>query len=60
LQSASPDVLPAFLPLATVGPTLRRMERPDYAPFQFRPMPPWRRQWLLWRAARDPRRIFQA
>ena len=59
LMSASPNILPAFLPLATVGPTLRRMERADYSPFRFRPLPPWRRQWLLWLAARNPSRIFQ-
>ena len=26
----------------------------------FDPLPAWRRQWMLWRAARDPRRIFSA
>jgi phytoene synthase len=52
------ELMPAFLPLALVGPQLRRMERGDYRPFQFAPLAPWRRQWLLWRAARDPRRIF--
>jgi phytoene synthase len=38
-------VLPAFLPLALVGPRLARIARraPD--------LPAWRRQWLLWRAA---------
>jgi phytoene synthase len=56
LQSAPPQILPAFLPLALVGPQLRRMERQD--PFQFTPLPAWRRQWLLWRAAHNPKRIF--
>lgn len=51
----SPVSLPALLPTALVGPMLRRMERHD--PFFQRPLPQWRRQWLLWRAARDPRRI---
>ena len=60
LKSAAPDILPPFLPLALVGPQLRRMERADYKPFQFAPLPPWRRQWLLWRAARNPNRIFRA
>jgi phytoene synthase len=59
LAFAPPEILPPFLPLALVGPQLRRMERADYAPFQFAPMPSWRRQWLLWRAARDPNRIFR-
>lgn len=58
LKVAGLEILPAFLPLALLGPMLRRMERSDYAPFQFTPLPPWRRQWLLWRAARNPRRIF--
>jgi phytoene synthase len=60
LKSAPPEILPALLPAALIGPALHRMERPDYQPFQFEPMSPWRRQWLLWRAARDPSRIFRA
>jgi phytoene synthase len=34
------------------------MDRSDYEPFRFMPLPQWRRQWLLWRAARNPQRIF--
>jgi len=60
LGSAPAEILPAFLPAALVGPQLRRMERPDYQPFAPKRMSPWRRQWLLWRAARDPSRIFRA
>ena len=59
LASAPPEIWPPLLPLALVDPELRRMERANYAPFRFEPLPPWRRQWLLWRAARDPRRIFK-
>ena len=59
LKAIPAEMLPAFLPLALVGPQLARMERGDYRPFQFAPLAPWRRQWLLWRAARDPQRIFQ-
>ncbi len=59
LAAAPPEILPALLPLALVGPTLRRMERADYDPFTFEPLLMLRRQGLLWRAARDPRRIFQ-
>ena len=59
LTSAASEMLPAFLPVALVGPMLRRMERRGYEPFAFNQVPPWRRQWLLWRAARDPRRIFR-
>jgi len=54
------DILPALLPLALVGPTLCKMERADYDPFTFEVPSSPRRQWTLWRAARDPRRIFQA
>lgn len=40
------EALPALLPAAVIGPSLGRA------------LPLWRRQWLVWRAARDPRRIF--
>jgi 15-cis-phytoene synthase len=57
---AMPDaILPVLLPLALIGPELRAMDRRDYDPFRPKPLPPWRRQWLLWRAARNPRRIFE-
>ena len=58
LQSAPTEILPAFLPLALVGPQLRWMASSDYQPFALNQIAPWRRQWLLWRAARDPSRIF--
>jgi phytoene synthase len=51
--------LPALLPVALVRPVLDRMERADYDPFVPAEMPQWRRQWLLWRAARRPSRIFE-
>jgi 15-cis-phytoene synthase len=55
LPSLPREVLPAFLPLALVGLTLDRLERSDaFAPAE---LAPWRRQWLLWRAARNPARI---
>jgi phytoene synthase len=60
LKTAPPEILPAFLPVALVGPQLRRMERTGYAPFEPQQIAPWRRQWLLWRAARDPNQIFKA
>ena len=53
-------MLPALLPLAVVGPSLRPMERRGYEPFDVQPLSQLRRQWLLWRAARDPARIFAA
>jgi hypothetical protein len=34
------------------------MEGEDYDPFVPVEMPPWRRQWRLWRASRRPARIF--
>jgi 15-cis-phytoene synthase len=47
--------IPALLPVALVRPSLDRQERRD--PFASAEMPPWRRQWLIWRAARNPARI---
>jgi phytoene synthase len=51
-----PDAaLPAFLPVALVRPSLDRLARCDpFAPIE---LSPWRRQWLIWRAARNPARI---
>ncbi len=44
---------PAFLPVALCEAYLRQMETRDYDPFATRvDLPQWRRQWLLWRAAR--------
>jgi phytoene synthase len=55
LLMLAPRALPAFLPVALVHPSLRRLERGDaFAPVE---LSPWRRQWLIWRAARDPARI---
>ena len=53
-------IWPALLPLALVGPALRPMERRGYEPFDVQPLSLVKRQWLLWRAARDPGRIFAA
>jgi phytoene synthase len=58
LDGTDPRILPALLPAALAGPQLRRMEQRGYDPFTFEPLPAWRRQWLIWRAARNPRRIF--
>jgi phytoene synthase len=58
LDAAPPEILPALLPLALVGPVLRHMERRGNEPFEVDQMAGWRRQWWLWRAARDPSRIF--
>jgi 15-cis-phytoene synthase len=58
LATAPAAVMPALLPVALAGPTLARMERRDYDPFVPVEIAPWRRQWLIWRAARRPARIF--
>jgi 15-cis-phytoene synthase len=51
-----PDAaLPAFLPIALVRPSLDRLAHCD--PFAPAELSPWRRQWLIWRAARNPARI---
>ena len=49
------QAMPALLPVALVGPSLGRLERGD--PFSPAELAPWRRQWLIWRAARNPARI---
>jgi 15-cis-phytoene synthase len=55
-MAALPDAaLPAFLPVALVRPSLDRLARRD--PFAPAELSPWRRQWLIWRAARNPARI---
>ena len=60
LIGAPAALLPALLPVALVGPALRPMDRRGYEPFDVPPLSQLRRQWLLWRAARDPRRIFES
>jgi len=50
--------VPALLPIALVRPSLDRLERcVAFAPAE---IPPWRRQWLIWRAAHNPARIAQS
>jgi phytoene synthase len=58
LAAAPLSVMPALLPLAPVGPTLSRLERSDHDPFVPVEIAPWRRQLLIWRAARRPQRMF--
>jgi phytoene synthase len=49
------EALPAFLPVALVRPSLDRLDRCDaFAPAE---LSLWRRQWVIWRAARNPARI---
>jgi 15-cis-phytoene synthase len=58
LAAAPPAVMPALLPVAPAGPMLARMERRGYDPFRPVEIAPWRRQLIIWRAARWPRRMF--
>jgi len=45
---------PGFLPVALCEPYLRQMEKPGYDPFKTAvELPQWRRQWILWRAAKN-------
>ena len=53
-------IMPVLLPLALIGPTLKPMDRRGYEPFDVEPLSRLRRQWLIWRASRDPKRIFAA
>ncbi|MEA2975168.1 MAG: 15-cis-phytoene synthase [Alphaproteobacteria bacterium] len=57
IATAPAAILPAFLPLALIRPLLARMDRGDYGPFSITEIPQWRRQWILWRAARWPSTI---
>ena len=51
--TADPVLLAAFLPAAMVETYLDRMERPGFDPLRdTKDVPPLRRQWTLWRAAR--------
>ena len=55
LKELPAEAVPALLPLAVVRPWIDRSERTDpFAPIE---LAPWRRQWLIWRAARNPARI---
>jgi 15-cis-phytoene synthase len=54
LRAAHAGAAPAaFLPTALCAAYLRQMEKRGYDPFTTRvALPHWRRQWILWRAAR--------
>ena len=53
IAALKPQAIPALLPLARVRPSLTRAARAD--PFAPKEIAPWRRQWLMWRAARTGR-----
>jgi phytoene synthase len=59
LDTAPPAITTALLPVSLVRPVLDHMERRRYRPFRPVDLAQWRRQWVLWRAARrDIRRLF--
>jgi phytoene synthase len=60
IAGVSSEVMPALLPVAPAGAILARMERSSYDPFVPVEIMQWRRQWLIWRAARRPSRMFAA
>jgi phytoene synthase len=48
-----PAIAPGFLPVALVGPYLKRLNRRDYDPYRTRvDLPAWRKIWIIWRQAR--------
>lgn len=55
LPAAPPEALPALLPLAPIGLLFDRLDRSD--PFSPAEISALRRQWLIWRAARNPARL---
>jgi phytoene synthase len=55
LKTLPTAAVPAFLPLAPIRRSLDRTERA--APLSASELPPWRRQWLIWRAARNINRL---
>ena len=59
-REAPAGIMAALLPVALIGPTFRRMDRRGYEPFAPETLSRLRRQWLIWRAARDATRIFAA
>jgi phytoene synthase len=55
LRGVPAQALPAFLPLAPVRRSLDYLDRSNI--FSPKALSPWRRQWLIWRAARNPNRL---
>ncbi len=55
LRALPQPAVPAFLPIAPLRASLDRLDRSDI--FLPKALSPWRRQWLIWRAARNPDRL---
>jgi phytoene synthase len=52
------QAVPAVLPVALVRLYLERMDRADFQPFEDNcVVPQWRRQWVLWKAARTATKV---
>jgi phytoene synthase len=58
LLAVSPDIRPAFLPLAQVRRDLARLSRADHDPFLLHAPSRFKILWTLWRASRS--RAFTA
>ena len=52
LPAVPQQALPAFLPIAPLRRSLDRLDHSDI--FSPKALAPWRQQWLIWRAARNP------
>jgi phytoene synthase len=53
MRGLEPKLIPAFLPVALVEPRLKLAERKGFDPFRMpAEIAAWRRQWIVWRAAR--------
>jgi 15-cis-phytoene synthase len=55
IEEAPPGVAAAWLPAALIPAYLRAIDREARDPFRSIDVPQWRRQWILWRAARSGR-----
>jgi 15-cis-phytoene synthase len=55
MSALPPQAVPALIQVTLVRPLLDRLEHGE--PFTPAEIPAWRRQWLIWRAARNPARI---
>lgn len=57
IDAVGSEIGVAFLPVCLVEPYLTLMESPAYDPYRSRiDLPQWRRQWIMWRSARQARR----
>ncbi len=53
LVQAPEKIWPAYLPLAVTRALLERISRRAHQPSEVVTLPHWRRQWIIWRAARN-------